>query len=137
MSTFNQLLKGARQPKKSKKVRLPCFVKGICTVVSTCTPKKPNSAQRKIAKVKTVLNVQIKRGTDNYKHFKLNKTLIAKIPGEGHNLREHSKVVLKRLRAKDTPGVKFTVIRGSLDSDSVKAKKQGRSKVGTKMTAKK
>ena len=89
---------------------------GVCTRVYTKTPKKPNSALRKVAKVRLSNSNEI----------------IASIPGEGHNLQEHSVVLVRGGRVKDLPGVKYRIVRGVLDLQGVKNRKQGRSKYGTK-----
>ena len=89
---------------------------GVCTRVYTRPPKKPNSAVRKVAKIKCTNSAE----------------LIASIPGEGHNLQEHSIVLIRGGRVKDLPGVKYRVIRGVLDLQGVLSRKQGRSKYGTK-----
>ena len=92
------------------------FKRGICTKVFTVTPKKPNSALRKVARVK------LSNG----------KEVTAYIPGEGHNLQEHSMVLIRGGRAKDLPGVRYHIVRGVLDTGGVEGRKQGRSKYGTK-----
>ena len=122
MPTRNQLLKkgGNRQNKmvaKKKPALGACPQKqGVCTRVYTRPPKKPNSAVRKVAKIKCTNSAE----------------LIASIPGEGHNLQEHSIVLIRGGRVKDLPGVKYRVIRGVLDLQGVLGRKQGRSKYGTK-----
>ncbi|GIV59263.1 MAG: hypothetical protein KatS3mg043_0352 [Rhodothermaceae bacterium] len=88
----------------------------MCTRVYTTTPKKPNSALRKVAKVRLTNGVEV----------------IAYIPGEGHNLQEHSIVLVRGGRVKDLPGVKYHIVRGALDASGVQDRKQGRSKYGTK-----
>jgi small subunit ribosomal protein S12 len=120
MPTINQLVRTGRKSKVSKN-KSPAlqkcpFARGVCVVVKTVTPKKPNSALRKIARVK------------------LNNGYIvnAYIPGEGHNLQEHSVVLVRGGRVKDLPGVRYHVVRGALDTQGVKDRKQGRSKYGTK-----
>ena len=90
--------------------------RGVCTRVYTTTPKKPNSALRKVARVKLTSQVEV----------------TAYIPGEGHNLQEHSMVLVRGGRVKDLPGVRYKIIRGSLDTQGVKARKQARSKYGAK-----
>jgi small subunit ribosomal protein S12 len=120
MPTSNQLVHRARLL-KTKRIRTPALTsspqkKGVCIRVYTKSPKKPNSAVRKIAKIKLTNQNEI----------------IAYIPGEGHNLQEHSVVLVRGGRVKDLPGVKYKVIRGVLDLQGVKGRKQGRSKYGTK-----
>ena len=90
--------------------------RGVCTRVYTTTPKKPNSALRKVARVKLTSQVEV----------------TAYIPGEGHNLQEHSMVLVRGGRVKDLPGVRYKIIRGSLDTQGVKTRKQARSKYGAK-----
>lgn len=90
--------------------------RGICTRVYVVTPKKPNSAMRKVARIKLTNNHEV----------------TAYIPGEGHNLQEHSIVLIRGGRVKDLPGVKYKIIRGALDTSGVKNRKQGRSKYGTR-----
>jgi len=92
------------------------FKRGVCTKVYTTTPKKPNSAVRKVAKVKLSNKMEV----------------IAYIPGIGHNLQEHSVVMIRGGRVKDLPGVKYHIVRGKLDTAGVKDRKQGRSKYGAK-----
>ena len=119
MTTLNQLIKKPRQKKKKKKSPLldSCsHKKAICTKVYITTPKKPNSAKRKIAKVK----------------LSTNKFTIAYIPGEGHNLQEHSIVLIRGGRVKDLPGVKYKLIRGVYDFNGIQKRKNARSKYGTK-----
>ena len=120
MPTINQLV---RKPRKKKvfKNKVPAMkrspqVKGVCVKVYTTTPKKPNSAIRKIAKV---------RLSNGYE-------IIAYIPGEGHNLQEHSIVAIRGGRVNDLPGVRYHIIRGYLDTQGVKDRKQARSRYGTK-----
>ncbi len=120
MPTINQLVRKERK-KVIKKSKSPALVKcpqrrGVCTRVYTTTPKKPNSALRKVAKV---------RLTSGYE-------VISYIPGEGHNLQEHSIVLVRGGRVKDLPGVKYHIIRGALDTAGVANRKQSRSKYGTK-----
>jgi small subunit ribosomal protein S12 len=120
MPTINQLVaKGRRQGKARDKVpalqRSP-QKRGVCTRVYTTTPKKPNSALRKVARV---------RLTNGYE-------VISYIPGEGHNLQEHSVVMIRGGRVKDLPGVRYHIIRGTLDTQGVKDRKQRRSKYGAK-----
>ena len=119
MPTNNQLVRFGRKSKvqKSKSPALKCnpFKKGVCVVVKTVTPKKPNSALRKIARVRLS-----------------NKEYVnAYIPGEGHNLQEHSAVLVRGGRVPDLPGVKYHIVRGALDLVGVKGRKQGRSRYGT------
>lgn len=90
--------------------------RGVCTRVYTTTPKKPNSALRKVAKVRLTNKVEV----------------IAYIPGEGHNLQEHSIVLIRGGRVKDLPGVRYHIVRGALDTAGVKDRKKSRSKYGTK-----
>ena len=120
MTTINQLVRKPRKPKvmKSNVIALnSCPQKrGVCTRVYTTTPKKPNSALRKVARV---------RLTNGYE-------VTTYIGGEGHNLQEHSVVLIRGGRVKDLPGVRYHTIRGSLDTEGVEGRKQGRSKYGTK-----
>lgn len=120
MPTIQQLVRIGRKPKtyKSKSPALDkCPQKsGVCTRVYTTTPKKPNSALRKVAKVR------LSNGEE----------VIAYIPGEGHNLQEHSRVLVRGGRVKDLPGVRYHIVRGALDTAGVTDRKQGRSKYGTK-----
>ena len=120
MPTVQQLIKKGRTPKtyRSKSVALDSCPqrRGVCTKVYTTTPKKPNSALRKVAKV---------RLTNGYE-------VISYIGGEGHNLQEHSVVLLRGGRVKDLPGVRYHMVRGSLDTAGVKDRKQSRSKYGAK-----
>jgi small subunit ribosomal protein S12 len=120
MATVNQLV---RKPRKNKvdKSDVPALQgcpqrRGVCTRVYTTTPKKPNSALRKVARVK------LSNGTE----------VTAYIPGEGHNLQEHSVILIRGGRVKDLPGVRYHTVRGSLDTSGVADRKQGRSKYGTK-----
>jgi small subunit ribosomal protein S12 len=118
--TINQLIRKGRTPKK-KKSSSPALTdcpqrRGVCTRVYTTTPKKPNSALRKVARV---------RLTNGYE-------VTAYIPGEGHNLQEHSIVLVRGGRVKDLPGVKYHIVRGALDAAGVSDRRQGRSKYGTK-----
>ncbi len=120
MPTINQLIRKERK-KVIKKSKSPALVKcpqrrGVCTRVYTTTPKKPNSALRKVAKV---------RLTSGYE-------VISYIPGEGHNLQEHSIVLVRGGRVKDLPGVKYHIVRGALDTAGVANRKKSRSKYGTK-----
>lgn len=122
--TINQLLKSGRKKstKKSKSRALNSCPqrRGVCLQVKTMTPKKPNSALRKIARVKLTNGQEI----------------TAYIPGEGHNLQEHSIVLVRGGRVKDLPGVRYHVVRGSLDMLGVEGRKRGRSKYGTKRVKK-
>ena len=120
MPTINQLIRHARG-EKPKRNKVPALAgspqkRGVCTRVYTVTPKKPNSALRKVAKV---------RLTNGYE-------VVSYIPGEGHNLQEHSVVLLRGGRVKDLPGVRYHIIRGVLDTQGVKDRKQRRSKYGAK-----
>ena len=120
MPTINQLVRKGRHPlkKRRKAAHLEqCPQKrGVCTQVKTVTPKKPNSALRKVARV---------RLTNGYEVF-------GYIPGEGHNLQEHSVVLIRGGRVKDLPGVRYHIIRGTLDTQGVKDRKQSRSAYGAK-----
>ena len=120
MPTIQQLVRKGRQDKVSKK-NAPALKgspqrRGVCTRVYTTTPKKPNSALRKVARVK------LSNGTE----------VTAYIPGEGHNLQEHSMVLIRGGRVKDLPGVRYKIIRGALDTQAVKDRKQARSLYGAK-----
>lgn len=121
MPTFNQLIRKERKKIKSK-TKSPSLQscpqkRGVCTQVKTTTPKKPNSALRKIARVKLTNGIEV----------------TAYIPGIGHNLQEHSVVLIRGGRVKDLPGVRYHIIRGTLDTQGVKDRKQGRSKYGAKI----
>ena len=120
MPTINQLVKKGREKPKKKRKSLALEKspqkKGVCVSVRTLTPKKPNSALRKIARVR------LSTGT----------TVTAYIPGEGHNLQEHSIVLVRGGRVKDLPGVKYHVVRGTLDTTGVEGRKKARSKYGQK-----
>ena len=120
MPTINQLTRKGRKPvkKKSKSLALEQSPqrKGVCVAVRTATPKKPNSALRKVARVR----------------LSTGKTVTAYIPGEGHNLQEHSIVLVRGGRVKDLPGVKYHIIRGTLDTAGVDERRQARSKYGHK-----
>lgn len=120
MPTINQLVRLGRKKitKKSKSAALQNCpqVRGVCTRVFTVTPKKPNSALRKVARVK------LSNGTE----------VTAYIPGEGHNLQEHSMVLIRGGRVKDLPGCKYHIVRGALDTAGVENRKQSRSRYGTK-----
>ena len=120
MPTINQLIRKGREPQKAKS-KVPAMEqnpqkRGVCTRVYTTTPKKPNSALRKVAKV---------RLTNGYE-------VISYIGGEGHNLQEHSVVLIRGGRVKDLPGVRYHTVRGSLDAAGVAKRRQGRSKYGAK-----
>lgn len=133
MPTFNQLVRKGRQSAE-KKSHAPVlqrrynslkgkFVKqnapqkrGVCTAIRTATPKKPNSALRKVARVRLSNNMEV----------------TAYIPGEGHNLQEHSVVLVRGGRVKDLPGCRYHIVRGTLDAQGVADRRQGRSKYGTK-----
>ncbi len=133
MPTIHQLVKKNRK-KKKKRSNMPAlsfgfnslknrprkypssFKKGVCLKVFTATPKKPNSALRKVARVRLTNGMEV----------------TAYIPGEGHNLQEHSVVIIRGGRVKDLPGVRYHVVRGVLDAGGVENRKQGRSKYGTK-----
>jgi len=133
--TINQLVRKGRKRKneksnapalqyvfnsyKQRRIRLPKGSpqkRGVCTVVRTMTPKKPNSALRKIARVRLTNGLEV----------------TAYIPGEGHTLQEHSVVLVRGGRVKDLPGVRYHIVRGTLDSTGVDDRKQGRSKYGSK-----
>lgn len=134
MPTMNQLVRKGRK-EKVKKVKAPALQfsynaltnrvqrlrgapqkRGVCTQVRTMTPKKPNSALRKIARVR----------------LSNNREVTAYIPGEGHNLQEHSVVLIRGGRVRDLPGVRYHIVRGTLDAAGVNNRKQGRSKYGAK-----
>ena len=122
MPTINQLIRTGRTP-KVKRNKVPhlkgCPQKrGVCTRVYTTTPKKPNSALRKVAKVRLT-------GSEGFE-------VIGYIPGEGHNLQEHSVVMIRGGRVKDLPGVRYHILRGVLDTQGVKDRRQRRSKYGAK-----
>ena len=133
MPTIHQLIKKPRKkrPKKIKSLAMARgfnalknrpviynspFKRGVCTSVKTTTPRKPNSALRKIARVRLTNGMEV----------------TAYIPGEGHNLQEHSVVLLRGGRVKDLPGVRYHIVRGVLDAAGVDGRKRGRSKYGTK-----
>jgi len=133
MPTINQLIRHKRKnPRRKSKapalqtmfnhltnraVNVHCPLKrGVCTKVFTMTPKKPNSALRKVARVRLTNGMEVN----------------AYIPGEGHNLQEHSVVTIRGGRVKDLPGVRYHIIRGRLDAQGVQKRKQGRSRYGTK-----
>jgi small subunit ribosomal protein S12 len=120
MPTINQLIASPRMVQKSRK-KVPALQqspqkRGVCTRVYTTTPKKPNSALRKVAKVRLTNGFEV----------------IGYIPGEGHNLQEHSVVMIRGGRVKDLPGVRYHILRGVLDTQGVKNRKQRRSKYGAK-----
>ena len=135
MPTINQLVRKGRKPKKTKS-KAPALLytlntnkqrrtqqpkgapqkRGVCTVVRTQTPKKPNSALRKVARVRLTNGLEV----------------TAYIPGEGHSLQEHSVVLVRGGRVKDLPGVRYHIVRGTLDTTGVEARRQGRSKYGGK-----
>jgi small subunit ribosomal protein S12 len=134
LPTINQLVRHKRQ-KQRKKSKAPALrltynalrqetkwnigapqKRGVCTQVKTMTPKKPNSALRKIARVRLTNGIEV----------------TAYIPGEGHGLQEHSVVLVRGGRVKDLPGVRYHIVRGALDSDGVDKRKRGRSKYGAK-----
>lgn len=120
MPTINQLVRKGRV-KITKKNKAPALAacpqkRGVCTRVYTTTPKKPNSALRKVARVRLTNNIEV----------------TAYIPGEGHNLQEHSIVLIRGGRVKDLPGVRYHIVRGSHDSGGVEDRKQARSKYGAK-----
>jgi len=125
LPTLNQLVRKGRKRVVSK-TTAPALKacpqkRGVCTRVYTTTPKKPNSALRKVARVRLTNNIEV----------------TAYIPGEGHNLQEHSIVMIRGGRVKDLPGVRYHIIRGTLDSSGVEGRNKGRSKYGTKKPKKK
>ena len=120
MPTINQLIRKGREPQKAKN-KVPAMEanpqkRGVCTRVYTTTPKKPNSALRKVARVRLTNGMEV----------------TCYIPGEGHNLQEHSIVLIRGGRVKDLPGVRYHIVRGTLDASGVTGRKQSRSKYGTK-----
>ncbi len=120
MPTINQLIRKERA-QVAKRRKTPALQacpqrRGVCTRVYTTTPKKPNSALRKVARVRLVNGMEV----------------TAYIPGEGHNLQEHSIVLIRGGRVKDLPGVRYHIIRGTLDTAGVSDRRQGRSKYGAK-----
>ncbi|MFZ1381780.1 30S ribosomal protein S12 [Actinomycetaceae bacterium MB13-C1-2] len=120
MPTINQLVRKGRTP-KPKKGKTPALKgspqrRGVCTRVYTTTPKKPNSALRKVARVRLSSGIEVS----------------AYIPGEGHNLQEHSMVLVRGGRVKDLPGVRYRIIRGALDTQGVRDRQQARSRYGAK-----
>ncbi len=120
MPTINQLVRQGRQAisekSKSRALRGNPFKRGVCTVVRTTQPKKPNSALRKIARVRLSNGIEV----------------TAYIPGVGHNLQEHSVVLVRGGRVRDLPGVRYHIVRGTLDAAGVADRKQGRSLYGAK-----
>ena len=120
MPTINQMVRKGRKPKPAKNttpaLRGAPQKRGVCTRVYTTTPKKPNSALRKVARVKLSNGMEV----------------TSYIPGEGHNLQEHSVVLVRGGRVKDLPGVRYKIIRGTLDTQGVKNRKQARSRYGAK-----
>ncbi|MCK4357654.1 MAG: 30S ribosomal protein S12 [Candidatus Cloacimonetes bacterium] len=124
MPTISQLVrKGRTRSKKIKKNKALAGCpqrRGVCTRVYTSTPKKPNSALRKVARVRLSNSIEV----------------TCYIPGEGHNLQEHSIVLIRGGRVKDLPGVRYHIIRGTLDASGVEGRKKSRSKYGTKHTKK-
>ena len=120
MPTIQQLVRKGRHTKKSatatRALKGSPQRRGVCTRVYTTTPKKPNSALRKVARVRLTSGIEVS----------------AYIPGEGHNLQEHSMVLVRGGRVKDLPGVRYKIVRGSLDTQGVKDRKQGRSLYGAK-----
>jgi small subunit ribosomal protein S12 len=120
MPTINQLTRKPRQPVEARN-KVPALQaspqkRGVCTRVYTTTPKKPNSALRKVARVRLTNGFEV----------------TSYIPGEGHNLQEHSVVMIRGGRVKDLPGVRYHIIRGTLDTQGVKDRRQRRSKYGAK-----
>ncbi|MGD2245165.1 MAG: 30S ribosomal protein S12 [Candidatus Aminicenantes bacterium] len=120
MPTVNQLVRKGRTSKKDK-TKSPALEmcpqkRGVCTRVFTTTPKKPNSAMRKVARIRLTNNVEV----------------TGYIPGIGHNLQEHSIVIIRGGRVKDLPGVRYHVVRGSLDCEGVEERMKGRSKYGSR-----
>jgi small subunit ribosomal protein S12 len=120
MPTINQLIRHPRK-KVTRKSAAPALrgnpqKRGVCTRVYATTPKKPNSALRKVARVRLTNGIEV----------------TSYIPGEGHNLQEHSSVLVRGGRVKDLPGVRYHIIRGTLDAQGVSARRQGRSKYGAK-----
>ena len=120
MPTINQLVRNGRKKVESK-TDAPALKgcpqkRGVCTRVYTTTPKKPNSALRKVARVRLTNGMEV----------------TSYIPGEGHNLQEHSVVLIRGGRVKDLPGVRYHIVRGTLDAIGVSDRRQGRSKYGTK-----
>jgi small subunit ribosomal protein S12 len=120
MPTIQQLIRSGRERQKQKGTAPALQAcpqrRGVCTRVNTITPKKPNSALRKVARVRLTNGIEV----------------TAYIPGIGHNLQEHSVVLIRGGRVKDLPGVRYHIVRGTLDSMGVQERKQGRSKYGSK-----
>ncbi len=120
MPTIQQLVRKGRQTKKAEvstaALKGSPQRRGVCTRIYTTTPKKPNSALRKVARVRLTSGIEVS----------------AYIPGEGHNLQEHSMVLVRGGRVKDLPGVRYKIVRGSLDTQGVKDRKQARSRYGAK-----
>ena len=120
MPTINQLVRKGRKKievaSKARALESNPQKRGVCTRVYTTTPKKPNSALRKVAKVRLTNSIEV----------------IAYIPGEGHNLQEHSMVLVRGGKVKDLPGVRYTIVRGALDTSGVNNRKKSRSQYGTK-----
>lgn len=121
MPTINQLIRRGRM-RVARKITAPALMncpqrRGVCTRVYTTTPKKPNSALRKVARVRLTNGFEV----------------TAYIPGEGHNLQEHSIVMIRGGRVKDLPGVRYHIVRGVYDTSGVQDRKQGRSKYGAKL----
>jgi len=120
LPTINQLVRKGRErvsfKSKSPALKSSPQKRGVCTRVYTTTPKKPNSALRKVARVRLVSGIEV----------------TAYIPGEGHNLQEHSIVMIRGGRVKDLPGVRYHIVRGTLDTQGVQDRKQARSKYGAK-----
>jgi small subunit ribosomal protein S12 len=120
MPTINQLVRRSRRDvlkkEKSPALKSNPFRRGVCTRVYTTTPKKPNSALRKVARVRLTSGIEI----------------TAYIPGVGHNLQEHSIVLVRGGRVKDLPGVRYKIVRGTLDTSGVRDRKQARSRYGAK-----
>ena len=120
MPTINQLIRKGRKTKpqssKSRALKACPQKRGVCTRVMTVTPKKPNSALRKVARVRLTNGIEV----------------TAYIPGIGHNLQEHSAVLVRGGRVKDLPGVRYHIVRGALDTLGVDGRKKGRSKYGAK-----
>ena len=120
MPTINQLIRKGRaavtRKTKSPQLEGNLFKRGVCLQVKTMTPKKPNSALRKVARVRLTNGQEV----------------TAYIPGEGHNLQEHSMVLVRGGRVKDLPGVRYHIVRGTLDCLGIESRRRGRSKYGTK-----
>jgi len=120
MPTINQLIKNGRTPSKEKSraraLKGNPLRRGVCVRVYTTTPKKPNSALRKVARVRLTTGIEVS----------------AYIPGVGHNLQEHSVVLVRGGRVKDLPGVRYHIVRGSLDTAGVEGRQQARSRYGAK-----